>query len=66
MRFSEMDLRKWPHEIADNHARFFSKKMCESNWRKSSWKPEFNEKIAIRHHKMTIALAMPQRKNHGL
>jgi hypothetical protein len=41
-------------------------KTCSADWRQPNWKPEFDEKLAIRHHKMTIALAMPQRKNHGL
>jgi hypothetical protein len=62
MRFSEMKLlTNYPRDIE-----YRAKIACESNWRKDDWKPDFDEQLAIRHHRMTIALAMPQRKNHGL
>lgn len=43
--------------LAENAAR----QICSSEWRKPDWKPKFDEEMSIRHHKMTIALAMPDR-----
>lgn len=61
MRFSELDKNKWPHYIADYVAENMARQLCEAKCRQEDFKPFYNKEISIRHHKMTIALAMPDR-----
>ncbi len=60
--FSEMDLNRFPFssdEMAcDWYVENRARHQCE---REKDFKPEYNQKLSIRHHKMTIALAMTDR-----
>lgn len=60
--FSAFDERLYPHHLDDNTVERMSKKLCEAKCRKEDFTPYYNERLAIRHHKMTIALALPDRK----
>jgi hypothetical protein len=51
--------------FSDTFTEQHAKDRCEAVFRQSEFRPDFNEKLAIRHHRMTIALAMPQRGKNG-
>jgi hypothetical protein len=58
MRFSEMRLfTDYPR-----NTKYLIPIYCEQQRKSLESKPEFNLRLAIRHHRMTIALAMPQRE----
>jgi hypothetical protein len=68
MRFSEFILDQFPNHVVltDYWIESNARSRCETEVEFKNNPPKFDEKISIRHHRMTIALAMPQRKNHGL
>lgn len=59
--FSEMNDHRFPHYMADGVIKSLSKQLCEADCRQEGFKSSFNKQVSIRHHKMTIALAMPDR-----
>jgi hypothetical protein len=70
MRFSEMNIEKFPFSNSTQWIDFtverLARERCERFSRQPDFKRPYDEKLAIRHHRMTIALALPERKNHGL
>ncbi len=47
--------------LSDYYASKYAEMLCETELKFRNNPPKFNEELSIRHHRMTIALAMPDK-----
>jgi hypothetical protein len=60
--FSEMDLERFPISSDEMVCDWYvANRVRTQGEREKDFKPEFDRKLSIRHHKMTLALAMPDK-----